>query len=112
MGRRRWPARPAVLIYVVQARHWCRGVVVGERAQGARGREEGEGVGADGLDKDEMAADGAGIGVGEMSGEEGGKAAEGAGRVMAVGGAEDEGVVGAAVGARGPEQGAQHGSSL
>jgi len=47
-----------------------------------------------------------------MSGEEGGKAAEGAGRVMAVGGAEDEGVVGAAVGARGPEQGAQHGSSL
>ncbi len=47
-----------------------------------------------------------------MSGEEGGKAAEGAGRVMAVGGAEDEGVVGAAVGARGPEQGTQHGGSL
>ncbi len=78
----------------------------------APGWEEREGAGADGLDKDEMVAGGAGIGAREMSGEEGGKAAEGAGRVMAVGGAEDEGVVGAAVGARGPEQGAQHGGSL
>jgi len=73
---------------------------------------EGKGAGADGIDKDEMVAGGAGVGAGEVEGEEEGEPAEGGGRAMAVGGAEGEGVVGAAVGAGGPGQGAQHGGSL
>jgi len=89
---------------VVQARG--RGGIVGGE------REEGKGAGADGGEEDAALAEGARIDAGEVGGKEGGKPTEGAGRVMAVGGAEDEGVVGAAIGARRPEQGTQHGSSL
>jgi len=78
----------------------------------ARGWEEREGAGADNIDKDETVAGGAGVGAREMGGEEEGEPAEGEGRAMAVRGAQGEGVVGAAVGAGGPEEGAQHGSSL
>ncbi len=62
------------------------------------GREDGR-VGPDGVDQDAMMAGDAGVGVGKVKGKKGGEPAEGAGRVIMVGGAEDEGVVGAAVGA-------------
>ncbi len=58
-----------------------------------------------------MAGD-AGVSVGKVKGKKGGEPAEGAGRVIMVGGAEDEGVVGAAVGAGRARAGAKHGGSL
>jgi len=58
-----------------------------------------------------MAGD-AGVGVGKVKGKKGGEPAEGAGRVIMIGSAEDEGVVGAAVGAGRARAGAKHGGSL
>jgi len=57
-------------------------------------------------------AGGAGVDEGEVGGEDTGEPAEGAGRAMAVGGVEGEGVVGAAVGAGGARVRAKHGGSL
>ncbi len=75
------------------------------------GREDGR-VGPDGVDQDALMAGDAGVGVGKVKGKKGGEPAEGAGRVIMVGGAEDEGVVGAAVGAGRARAGAKHGGSL
>jgi len=59
-----------------------------------------------------MVAGGAGVNAGEVDGKGGGEPAEGAGWVMAVGNTQGEGVVGAAVGARGAGTGAKHGGRL
>ncbi len=69
-------------------------------------------MGTAGVDQDALVAGGAGVGAGQVQGEEGGEPAEGAGRAMAVGGVEGEGVVGAAVGAGGARAGMKHGGSL
>ncbi len=74
-------------------------------------REDGS-VGTDGVDQDAMVAGGAGVGAGEVEREEGGEPAEGQGWVIVVRGAEGEGVIGAAVGARGAGAGAKHGGRL
>jgi len=59
-----------------------------------------------------MVAGGADVDEGEVGGEDKGEPAEGTGRAMAVGGVDGEGVVGAAVGARGARAGTKHGGSL
>jgi len=69
-------------------------------------------VGTDGVDQDAMVAGGAGVGVGQVKGEEGGEPAEGQGRVIVVDDAHGEGVVGAAVGAGGARAGVTHGGHL
>jgi len=59
-----------------------------------------------------MVADGAGVGAGEVKGEEGGEPAEGQGWAIVVRGAQGKGVVGAAIGAGGVRAGVKHGGSL
>jgi len=74
--------------------------------------EEDEGARADGVEQDALVAGGADVDEGEVGGEDTGEPAEGTGRVMAIGGVEGEGVVGAAVGAGGARAGMKHGSRL
>ncbi len=59
-----------------------------------------------------MVAGGAGVGVGQVKGAEGGEPTEGQGRVIVVDGAEGEGVVGAAIGAGRARAGAKHSGRL
>jgi len=90
----------------------CAPVSIGARGQAGRTRSAGGRVGTDGVDEDAMVADGAGVGAGEVKGEEGGEPTEEQGWVIVVDGAEGEGVVGAAVGAGRARAGATHSGSL
>ena len=92
----------------------CAPVSIGARGQPwrTRARSAGGRVGPDGVDEDAMVADGAGVGAGEVKGEEGGEPAEGQGWVIVADGAQGEGVVGTAVGAGGARAGVTHGGRL